>query len=62
MTTYKGELMKDNTQQSQQVNEILRNIKLTSSDVVNDKLTEKFYNRTDVSDTKKSLLKKLLGK
>jgi hypothetical protein len=62
MTIHKGGYMENDVQQSKQVNEILRNITLTSEDVVDDKLTEKFYNRTDVSDIKKSLLKKLLGK
>lgn len=43
-----------------QLNELLRNIILTPEDFIDGKLSEAFYNRIDISDSKKELIKKLL--
>lgn len=57
MSIYKGESVEE---RSQQLNEILRNIILTSEDIAEGKLTEEFYARIDISDSKKAILKNLL--
>lgn len=44
---------------NEKIFEILRNIKLRVDDIKNNKLSDKFYSRKDISEIKKSILKKL---